>query len=83
MLVDEICGDQAEMDELIRRWREKHQAAGRGDRVRLLTPLPRRTRLRLAIRRALTRAGEWLGDHVSWTATERLWRVTGLLGRKR
>jgi len=54
-----------------------------GGRPRLLTPLPCRTRLRLAVHRHLTRAGEWLGDHVSWQVTGWLWRVTGLLGRKR
>ena len=46
-------------------------------------PLPRRTRLKLAVHRHLTTVGIWLGDHVSWTLTDRLWRATGLLGRKR
>lgn len=79
VLIDEICVQQAELDEMARRWREKYQATGRDNRVRLLTPLPRRTRLRLAIEHAITNAGTWLGDHVSWSAAERLWRITGRL----
>jgi len=60
------------------RWREaiEHRE------VQIWPPLPRRTRLRLAASRALTAAGIWLGDHVSWTATERLWRVTRATGKE-
>jgi hypothetical protein len=78
-IFDEVSISTAELDELARRWRN----AVHGQAARIWPPLPRRTRLKLAIHRHITSAGEWLGDHASWNATERLWRITGLLGKKR
>lgn len=80
--MDPITEDFRRSNEQIERMIAEYQRKAAG-RPRLLTPLPRRTRLRLAIHRHVTSAGCWLGDHVSWTATERLWRAAGLLGRKR
>ena len=39
--------------------------------------LPRRARLRLAVKQANISAGIWLMDHVSIGAAERFWRITG------
>jgi hypothetical protein len=46
---------------------------------RLLTPLPRRVRLRLAVRHVLTVTGMKLMDHGHTGTAARLWRVTGLI----
>ena len=73
-----LTGDEAA--QLERCWRE---AYGKGGHPKLLTPLPRRVRLRLAVRRVLTGIGIWLVDHGHIEAARRLWTVTGLLGRKR
>ena len=51
-------------------WRRKAMQRGK---VRLLTPLPRRVRLRLAIEQAVTDAGIWLCDHRMWWAADLLW----------
>jgi hypothetical protein len=72
--------DEADIKRLEYRWRKAMQHP---QRIKVLTPLPHRTRLRLAIHRVITNVGIWLGDHVSWTAAERLWHVTGQWNRKR
>jgi hypothetical protein len=50
----------------------------REGKPKLLTPLPRRVRLRLALTRAVDSAAIWLADRRRFGAAERLWRVTGL-----
>ena len=77
-----IMSDQ-EAQEVAERWRKGILEQPRHNRLVLLAPLPRRSRLKLAIHNAVTSAGTRLGDHVSWTVTHWLWRATGLLGRKR
>lgn len=53
---------------------EHFRKAARG-RYRLLTPLPRRTRLRLAAESAVNRIGIWLVGHGHFGAAKRLWRL--------
>jgi hypothetical protein len=48
---------------------------------KLLTPLPRRVRARLAYRRAVDEAAIWLIDHGRLRAAERLWRAFGMWPR--
>jgi len=58
--------------------RDKIRAAwerSRGKPPVLLTPLPRRVRLRLWLTRQVNGAGIWLVYHDHVTAAERLWRI--------
>ena len=51
---------------------------------RLMTPLPRRVRARLAVTRAVDGAAIWLVDRKRFRAAEWLWHAFGMLGgRKR
>lgn len=50
----------------------------RNGTVRILTPLPRRVRVRLWFTHRIDGAGIWLVDHGHMDAAERLWRVCGL-----
>jgi hypothetical protein len=59
------------------------KALSRGGHPRLMTPLPWRTRLRLAAERAADRAGCWLCGHRMGRAAVTLWRVTGMWRRLR
>ena len=68
-----LTGKQAE--EFVARLRE----ACRGGEIRLLTPLPRRVRLRLAVARNADDAAIWLVTRKRHGLARRLWRVTGLL----
>lgn len=45
--------------------------------VRLLTPLPRRVRLRLAIRYVIDGAAIWLAEHGHFRAATLTWRLFG------
>ena len=45
---------------------------------KLLTPLPRRVRLRLAVTRAINCAAFWLIDRKLYGTAERLWRLFGM-----
>lgn len=48
-------------------------------RVRLLTPLPARIRLRLTVHRRIDRVGAWLcGHRCSWLALW-IWRASGMV----
>lgn len=80
MTRDEWRPSEAEIADFERRWREAMTRPIR--HLEVLTPLPRRVRLRLAVERAITSVGIWLGDHVSWGAAKWLWRITGLLERR-
>lgn len=62
---------EAEIAALTERFLKEHQ---RG-RVRLLTPLPLRTRLRLACHHARNSAGIWLVGHDRLWAARKLWRI--------
>ena len=55
---------EAELAELERRWRKAMEHPGR---MRLLTPLPRRVRLKLALGRARTQA------LIAWLKITRRW----------
>jgi hypothetical protein len=50
----------------------------RTGRVRLLTPLPRRTRLRLWRQRRIDGIACWLAEHVSPGVAIVLWRACGM-----
>jgi hypothetical protein len=54
-------------------WRRKYA----GQRLKLLTPLPR-VRLRLWLTKKVDRAAIWLVDHDRYGAAERLWRAFGM-----
>lgn len=74
-ILDEVTLTEDQWTEVMSRWSKViHDQP-----ARFWPPLPRRVRIRLAIGRAITNAGIWLGDHVSWSAAERLWRITGTL----
>lgn len=61
-------------DQEVTAFRERFLAAVKaGGQPRLLTPLPRRVRLRLAVEQAVTDAGIWLCDHRMWWAADLLW----------
>jgi hypothetical protein len=49
----------------------------RGGPVRLLTPLPRHVRLRLAVMHAVDGAAIWLAERRQYNAAELLWRISG------
>lgn len=49
----------------------------RHGRMRLLTPLPRRVRLRLAVTGAADRVAIWLCGRGLYGTAERLWRACG------
>lgn len=51
----------------------------RTGKYKLLTPLPRRVRLRLALTRAVDHTAVWLTDRQQYRAAEWLWAVTGLM----
>jgi hypothetical protein len=55
-------------------WRRKYA----GPRPKLLTPLPRRVRLRLWCARQVDRAAIRLVDRGRYAAAERLWRAFGM-----
>lgn len=68
-LVDATPLTDEQFEELKAEWRRKYNAR----EIRLLTPLPRRVRLRLAVSQAVTDAGVWLCDHRMWWAADLLW----------
>ena len=47
-------------------------------RVTLLTPLPARIRLRLAVHRRIDQAGAWLCGHHCTRLAEWMWRACGM-----
>ena len=63
---------EEEIAELEARWR---RAMAKDSRPRLLTPLPWRTRLRLAVTHAVNVTGCWLCDHGHCTAARLLWQA--------
>lgn len=65
------CGRCAEPDRRPARPANAH-------RVRLLTPLPPRTRLRLAVVRRIDRAGAWLCGHRCTRLALWIWRASGM-----
>lgn len=64
-------------DELLVLRRRLYEALAKG-KVQVLTPLPRRVRLRLAIQRRIDGAACWLVEHCHPRAGEALWRVFGM-----
>lgn len=64
-------------DELLVLRRKFYEAAAKG-KVTLLTPLPRRVRLRLAVQRRIDHAACWLVEHCHPRAGEALWRICGM-----
>lgn len=58
-------------------------ALRKGGRPRLLTPLPRRTRARLAAAGAADAVGIWLCQHGQVRAARLLWRLQGSQGAAR
>lgn len=48
-------------------------------RVRLLTPLPARTRLRLGVHRRIDRVGAWLCGHRLGRLAVWIWRASGMV----
>lgn len=69
----EVSGDMdAEWERLRRRWAKEQRK-----HPTLLTPLPRRVRLRLAIARRRDGLAIWLVRHRRFRAAETLWRMTG------
>lgn len=63
--VIDVRPSEAELAEFAAEWRRRFQATDWRNRVRAWPPLPRRTRLKLAIHRHITAIGCWLGGHVS------------------
>ena len=72
MQLDEAEWNDKQIEAFAAEWRRKARAGQFGP-PRLLTPLPRRVRLRLAFHRAVTDAGIWLCDHRMWRAAGLLW----------
>lgn len=66
-----------QLEQFAAEWRRKYSPR----KVRLLTPLPRRVRLRLLAARQVDRAAIWLVGHKRHDAAERLWRVFGMWKR--
>lgn len=64
---------EAEWDRLRRRWARQHRRA-----PRLLTPLPRHVRLRLAATKVINTTGCWLCDHGRTRLAMLLWRACGM-----
>jgi len=73
--VGDITPEQ--MDELTARWKGGWER-DRNKLPKLLTPLPRRVRVRLWLEHRVNGAGIWLAGHGHWKAAERLWRVCGM-----
>jgi hypothetical protein len=67
-----------QLDLFAAEWRKQAQQR---NKVRLLTPLPRRVRMRLAARRAVDKAGIWLVKHHRYHAAQRLWQAFGMWRR--
>lgn len=67
--MNDIAPDELE------RWAAEFERQQRAGRVKLLDPLPWRTRLRLACQRRIDVAACWLVEHVSPGAGEALWRA--------
>lgn len=59
-------------DWLAAEWKRKQ-----GGRVRLLTPLPRRVRFRLAVRYVVDGAAIWLAEHGCFRAAKLTWCLFG------
>lgn len=69
-------GDE-QLDQFAAEW--KRQMARNHGVTRLLTPLPRRVRLRLAVARTVDRTAIWLVDRKRFRSAERLWRASKFL----
>ena len=67
-----------ELDQLIAAWERK-----RHGKPRLLTPLPRRVRLRLAVTHLVDRVAIWLCDRKRFRAAELLWSASNSLFSRR
>jgi hypothetical protein len=63
-----------QVDRLRAEWERKVRQRGR---LRVLTPLPRRVRLRLWRARQVDRAAIWLADRKRYGAAQLLWRACG------
>ena len=65
---------EAQLDELAARWRKANSGRNR-NRLVLLTPLPWRTRVRLACESASNHLGCWLVERGWIRAARTLWRI--------
>lgn len=61
----------------IQRWVAEFERAQRAGHVKLLTPLPRKVRLRLWFARQVDRAGGWLVEHGRFGLAKALWLACG------
>ena len=72
------CLPDAELtDEQLERFKAEWERKRHGH-PKLLTPLPRRVRLRLAIEGAVNHVATWLACRGHYDAAERLWRACGM-----
>lgn len=74
-VADEATWTDEQLARFAAEWRRK---AGRPGEIRLLTPLPRRVRLRLAVTSAIDHAAIWLAYRGQLRAAEWLWRAAGM-----
>ena len=75
---DEAELTDAQLEEFAAAWRKAFLSAPRHRRAELLTPLPRRVRLRLWAASKVDGLGSWLaGHHASWAAIA-MWRILGM-----
>jgi hypothetical protein len=64
-----------EAEKLRARWLKKYASQSNAHRVVLLTPLPARVRMRLAVHRRINRVGFWLVERGRFRAAAWLWRA--------
>jgi hypothetical protein len=64
-----------EAEKLQARWLKKYAHQSNAHQVVLLTPLPARVRMRLAVHRRINRVGFWLVERQHFRAAELLWRA--------
>jgi hypothetical protein len=74
---DDGC-TETEYEEIKTRWLAKYGNDQSAHHVELLTPLPARIRLRLAVHRRIDRAGAWLCGNRCARAAVWLWRASGM-----
>lgn len=69
-------------DEQVEKIRARFERAARCGKVKVIPPLPRRVRLRLATQRMVDHVAIWLADHGRYRAARALWRAFEMLGRR-
>lgn len=73
------CCTETEYEEIKTRWLAKYGNNHNAHHVKPLTPLPARTRLRLAVHRRIDRAGAWLCGRRCNRAALWMWRVCRMI----